>query len=200
MEPTIISLKFMLELHLQALLLSAQLGAEQGALRFPKVYNLPDMERPPVSLALEKLNVPHRVFRHETPVDSLEKAARDRSQRPTQVVRTILFRVTEDEFALVLVAGPGQISWKKLRKILGRSRITMATDEEVFSVTGYKVGTVGPFGLARQARVLIEAGVLNEEEVSIGSGMRDMAVILKSNDLYLALNGAEVVSLTENAA
>ncbi|MCE7858984.1 MAG: hypothetical protein DYG86_04255, partial [Chloroflexi bacterium CFX2] len=114
-----------------------------------------------------------------------------------QVVRTILFRVTEDEFALVLVAGPAQISWKKLRKILGRSRITMATDEEVFSVTGYKVGTVGPFGLAKQVKIMIEAGVLKEEEISIGSGMRDTAVILKSADLHLALNGAEVVSLME---
>ncbi|MCB9109842.1 MAG: YbaK/EbsC family protein [Anaerolineales bacterium] len=155
------------------------------------------MEVPPVSIALEKLNVPHRIFRHETPVTSLEKAASDRGQRPSQVVRSILFRITEGEFALVLMAGPGQISWKILRKILGRSRITMASDEEVLSVTGYKIGTVGPFGLLKQARVLIEAGVLKEEEVSIGSGMRDTAVILKSADLRLALKDAEVVSLTE---
>lgn len=155
------------------------------------------MNQPPVSLALEKLNIPHRVFRHETPVDSFEKAARDRGQRPSQIVRTILFRVTEDEFALVLVAGPGQISWKKLRKLLGRSRITMATDEEVLSVTGYKVGTVGPFGLAKPARVMVEAEVLKEEEVSIGSGMRDTAVILKSADLMKGLAGVEVVELFE---
>lgn len=155
------------------------------------------MNQPPVSLALEKLNIPHRVFRHETPVDSLEKAAGDRGQRPSQVVRTILFRVTEDEFALVLVAGPGQISWKKLRKLLGRSRITMATDEEVFAVTGYRPGTVGPFGLAKQARVLVEARTLKEEEVSIGSGMRDTAVILKSADLMKGLGDVEVVELFE---
>ena len=163
------------------------------------------METPPVSLALEKLNIPHRVFRHETPVDSFEKAASDRGQRPSQIVRTILFRVTEDEFALVLAAGPGQISWKKLRKLLGRSRITMATDEEVFSVTGYRPGTVGPFGLAKRAcpehgrrvRMFIEAGVLKEEEVSIGSGMRDTAVILKSADLMKGLGDVEVVGLFE---
>lgn len=155
------------------------------------------MENPPVSLALEKLNIPHRVFRHETPVDSFEKAASDRGQRPSQIVRTILFRVTEDEFALVLVAGPGQISWKKLRKLLGLSRITMATEEEVLAVTGYRIGTVGPFGLAKQARVLVEAGTLKEEEVSIGSGMRDTAVILKSADLMKGLGDVEVVELFE---
>lgn len=156
------------------------------------------METPPVSLALEKLNIPHRVFRHETPVDSLEKAASDRGQRPSQIVRTILFRVTEEDFVLVLVAGPGQISWKLLRKILGKSRITMATEEEVLAVTGYRIGTVGPFGLAKPVRVMVEAGVLREEELSIGSGMRDTAVILKSADLHRALGDVEVVELFES--
>lgn len=155
------------------------------------------MNQPPVSLALEKLNVPHQVFRHETPVDSLEKAASDRGQRPSQIVRTILFRVSEDEFALALVAGPGQISWKLLRKLLGKSRITMATEEEVLAVTGYRPGTVGPFGLSKPVRMLIEANLLKEEEVSIGSGMRDTAVIIKSADLMKALGNAEVVELFE---
>ncbi|RJP53912.1 MAG: hypothetical protein C4557_04040 [Anaerolineaceae bacterium] len=155
------------------------------------------MEQPPVSIALERLGVPHRVFRHETPVTSLEKAASDRGQRPEQVVRTILFRVTEGEYALVLAAGPGQISWKNLRKLLGRSRITMASEDEVLEVTGYRIGTVGPFGLAKQVRVMIEADVLKEEEISIGSGMRDTAVILKTADLHRALRGADVVELFE---
>jgi Cys-tRNA(Pro)/Cys-tRNA(Cys) deacylase len=156
------------------------------------------MEIPPVSLALEKMNVPHRVFRHETPVDSLEKAASDRGQRPSQVVRSILFRAAEEEFIMALVAGPGQISWKALRKYLGLSRVTMASAEDVLAVTGYRIGTVGPFGLARQVRVLIEAGVLMEEEVSIGSGMRDTAVILKTADLRHALGDAEIVELFES--
>ena len=155
------------------------------------------METPPVSLALEKLNIPHQIFRHETPVDSFEKAASDRGQRPSQIVRTILFRVSEDEFALALVAGPGQISWKLLRKLLGKSRITMATEEEVLAVTGYRPGTVGPFGLLKPVRMLVEAQLLKEEEVSIGSGMRDTAVIIKSADLLKALGDAEVVELFE---
>lgn len=155
------------------------------------------METPPVSLALEKLNIPHRVFRHETPVDSFEKAASDRGQRPSQIVRTILFRVSEEDFALVLVAGPGQISWKILRKLLGKSRITMATEEEVLAVTGYRPGTVGPFGLVKPVRMMVEAGLLKEEEVSIGSGMRDTAVIIKSADLMKGLGDVEVVELFE---
>jgi Cys-tRNA(Pro) deacylase len=153
------------------------------------------MEQPPVSIALEKMNIPHTVFHHEKPVNSFEQAAEDRGQRPSQIIRSILFRVGEDDYLMALVAGPAQISWKILRKYLGQSRLTMATEEEVLAVTGYRIGTVGPFGLPRQVRVLVEAGVLLEEEVSIGSGMRDRAVILGSADLLRALGNAEVVKL-----
>lgn len=154
------------------------------------------MEKPPVSTALEKLGMPHRVFRHENQVISFEQAASERGQRPSQVVRSILFRIAQDEFIMALVAGTDQISWKALRKHLGRSRVSMATEDEVFAVTGYRVGTVAPFGLPRQLKVLIDAGVMKEDEVSIGSGMRNTAVILKSADLHHALKDADVVSLT----
>lgn len=155
------------------------------------------METPPVSSALEKLNIPHTVFRHENPVHSFEQAASDRGQRASQVVRSILFRIAEDEFIMALVAGPAQVSWKILRKYLGKSRVSMATEDEVLAVTGYRIGTVGPFGLLNQVKVLIDSSVMLEEEISIGSGMRNTAVIMKSADLHHALKDSEIVSLTE---
>ena len=155
------------------------------------------METPPVSISLEKLGVPHTIFRHENPVHSFEQAASDRGQRPSQVVRSILFRVAGDEFIMALVAGPDQISWKALRKYLGRSRVSMASEDEVLTVTGYRIGTVGPFGLAHPLKVLIDASVMKEEVVSIGSGMRTTAVILKSGDLHRALQDVEIVELVE---
>lgn len=153
------------------------------------------METPPASIALDKLNIPHTIFLHEGSVESYEQAAQERNQHAGQVVKSILFRVRENEFALVLVAGPQPISWKILRKILGRSRISTATEEEVLEVTGYKVGTVSPFGLKKQVRVLIEANVLKEEIISTGSGVRNTAIIIKSDDLRRALHDAEVVEL-----
>lgn len=152
-------------------------------------------QQPPVSLALEKLGIPHNVFRHEGPVTSLEQAAAERGQRPEQVIRSILFRIGEDDFLMALVAGKAQISWKKLRQHLGQSRLTMAREEEVLEVTGYRIGTVSPFGLPRPLKILMDPGVLNEEVISIGSGMRNTGIILKSADLRRSLTGAEIVQL-----
>lgn len=153
--------------------------------------------QPPASLALEKLNIPHRIFRHEGQVTSLEQAASDRQQRPEQVVRSILFQIRPEEFLMVLVAGPAQVDWKKLRQFVRRSRIRMATESEVLEVTGYRIGTVSPFGLKNPIRILIDASVLKESEISTGSGVRNAAVILKSSDLRRVLAEAEIVSLTE---
>lgn len=162
--------------------------------------------KPPVSFALDKLNIPHHTFTHPGPVKSLEQAARERGQRPEQVVRSILFRIGEDEYLMALVAGPSQISWKALRSYLGQSRLTMASKDEVLEVTGYQIGAVGPFGTARplsgpgKIRVLVDPSVFVEEEISLGSGIRGTTVILKSADLKRALGEVEVVELLETAS
>jgi Cys-tRNA(Pro) deacylase len=141
---------------------------------------------------LDQLNIPYRIFQHPGEVHSLEQAARERSQRLEQVVRSIVFRLAQDEFVMVLIAGPTQVSWPALRAYLGQSRLTTASQAEVLSVTGYQVGAVSPFGLPAPLRVLVDQSVLQEEIISIGSGERNVTVILKTEDLLKALEGAEV--------
>lgn len=158
-------------------------------------------ESPPVSIELEKLNIPHLIFRHSGKVSSLEQAALERGQSPEQVVRSILFRIGVGEYLMVLVAGPAQISWKALRSYLGQSRLTMADKDEVLEVTGYLIGAVSPFGTARtlsgtgRLRVLVDPNVFVEDEISIGSGVRGTTIILKSEDLKRALGEVEIVEL-----
>ena len=156
-------------------------------------------DQPPASIALEKLNIPHQVFRHKNSINSLEQAASERNQRPEQVVRSILFQIRPEEFLMVLVAGPDQVDWRKLRQLVKRSRVRMATEEEVLEVTGYRVGTVSPFGLRNPVKVLIDQSVLKEEEVSLGSGVSGVAIVMKSADIRRALDEPEIVSLLENS-
>ena len=157
------------------------------------------MDKPPASIALDSLGIPHRVFLHEKPVTSFEEAASARNQRPEQIVRSILFQVRAGEFVMVLMAGRDQVDWRKLRQLVKRSRVRMATEEEVLEVTGYRIGTVSPFGVKNQVRVLLDASVLREEEISIGSGVRNVAIIMKSADVRKALGEVEIVELGGSA-
>jgi len=145
----------------------------------------------PVTQALAVKGVPYRIFRHPGPVTSLEQAAIERGQRPEQVVRSIVFRLAQDEFVMVLVNGSSQVSWAALRRYLGKSRLTMASEAEVLAATGYALGAVAPFGLPNPMRILVDEGVLYEEEISIGSGERGVTVILRSKDFFAALDQFE---------
>jgi Cys-tRNA(Pro) deacylase len=156
------------------------------------------MERiTPVGAELHARGIPFREFRHPGPISSLEQAAQERGQRPEQVVRSILFRLARDEYLMVLVAGPSQVDWKALRRLVGQSRLTMASADEVREVTGYEIGAVSPFALPRPLRVLLDESVSRETEVSIGSGERGTTVILNTADLLRALGDVERVSVTQ---
>jgi Cys-tRNA(Pro)/Cys-tRNA(Cys) deacylase len=149
----------------------------------------------PVSQVLTEKGIPHRVFVHAGPLRSLEQAAKERGQSPEQVIRSLLFRVARDETIMVLVAGPGQVDWKTLRQYLGVSRITMASEAEVLEVSGYEPGAVAPFGLPQPVRVLVDQSVLAEAEISMGSGVRGVAILMKSADLLRALGQVEMVNV-----
>jgi len=146
----------------------------------------------PATQALDLLSVPYRLFEHPQPPTSLEEAARQRGQVPGQIIRSILFRYEKDKFFMALMAGPGQISWRRLRLHLSVSRISMASEDQVLAVIGYAVGTVSPFGLLRPVQILADASVFEPEDVSLGSGVRGVAIIMKSADLQRALGEIEV--------
>jgi Cys-tRNA(Pro) deacylase len=146
----------------------------------------------PATRTLDQLTIPYRLFEHPHPPGSLEQAARERGQVPGQIIRSILFRYEKENFFLTLVAGPGQISWRRLRRHLGISRISMATEDEVLAVSGCVVGTVSPLGLPRPIRILADNSIFQSEEISLGSGVRGVAIIMKSADLQRALGKIEV--------
>jgi Cys-tRNA(Pro)/Cys-tRNA(Cys) deacylase len=146
----------------------------------------------PASRRLDQLNLPYHTFEHAQSPLSLEEAARQRGQEPGQVIRSIIFRFAEGQFIMVLIAGPGQISWKRIRTTLGVSRLTMASETEVLNSTGFVRGAVTPLGLQTPMRILADESVFKPEEISIGSGVRGVAIIMKSETLKKALGSIEI--------
>jgi Cys-tRNA(Pro) deacylase len=150
----------------------------------------------PVSLHLDSQKISYRLFTHASVITSLEQAAQERGQHPDQVIRSIVFRV-KDEYVMVLMAGARQVSWATLRKYFNQSRLTMAKEEELLQVTGYEVGAVSPFALARPMRILADESIFIHDETSIGSGVRGTTIIMKRDDLKKALGKVELGKFSE---
>ena len=146
----------------------------------------------PATLALTEMGIPHQIFSHSGPIHSIEQAADERNQDLNQVIRSILFRLSKGEFAMVMIAGKAQISWRVLRQHFGTSRLTMATPEEVEAVTGYKIGTVSPFGLKNHITMIADKNIFTPPAVSIGSGVSGTAILLRAEDFSHAIGEIEI--------
>jgi len=137
---------------------------------------------------LTRADVPYQVFYHTSKPVSTEAAAKERNQQPSQVIKTLIFRINQTSFFAVLCPGDRQISWKKLRQIFSSSRLTTATNEEVYRITGCQPGTVSPLCLPDGLPVLVDSSVNSNEIISVGSCVSGKAIILRSSDLLACLN------------
>jgi prolyl-tRNA editing enzyme YbaK/EbsC (Cys-tRNA(Pro) deacylase) len=65
-------------------------------------------------------------------------------------------------------------------------------------VSGYKVGTVSPFGLASNIPQFIDESVFQSNQISMGSGKSGTALIMESTEFIRALPDARTVALFGN--
>lgn len=129
------------------------------------------------------------------PVHSLAEAAEARGVEPADIVKTLVVRRGDDDFLFVLVPGDRQISWPKLRALLGVSRMSMPDAATARDVTGYERGTITPFGATRAWPVVADERVRGRR-ITLGGGAHGVAVALDA-DAALTVLGATVADVSE---
>lgn len=142
--------------------------------------------------ALDAAGIAYEVTRHGA-VGSLAEAAALRGIDPDRIVKTLVVRRSGDEYLFVLVPGDRQISWPKLRALLGVSRLSLPPPEDAFAATGYERGTITPFGSTHAWPVIADATVTGT--ISLGAGAHGVAVTVAADDVVRALD-ATVADVT----
>jgi Cys-tRNA(Pro) deacylase len=143
--------------------------------------------------ALDASGIGYRVVRHGR-VGSLAEAAAARGIEPRALLKTLVVRRADDDFLFVLVPGDREISWPRLRSLLGVSRLSMPDAATALAVTGYERGTITPFGSTRAWPVVMDASVTGQE-ISLGAGAHGVGVVAQADDVAAAL-GAQVADVT----
>jgi Cys-tRNA(Pro)/Cys-tRNA(Cys) deacylase len=128
------------------------------------------------------------VIRHG-PVRSLAEAARARGVEPAGVVKTLVVRRGDDDFLFVLVPGDRVISWPKLRRLLGVTRLSMPDAEAARQATGYERGTITPFGSSRPWPVIADERVRGRE-ITLGAGEHGVALAANADEILQALDAS----------
>ncbi|WP_199509982.1 aminoacyl-tRNA deacylase [Nucisporomicrobium flavum] len=137
--------------------------------------------------AVTSAGIEHRVVRHG-PVSSVAEAAAAQGVELRDLVKTLVVRRSDDDYLFVLVPGDRQISWPKLRTLLGVNRLSMPDAATAKEVTGYERGTITPFGSARPWPVIADERVRGRT-ISLGAGERGVALHVPADAAVSALQG-----------
>jgi prolyl-tRNA editing enzyme YbaK/EbsC (Cys-tRNA(Pro) deacylase) len=127
------------------------------------------------------------------PAHSLPEAAAGLGITPRELVKTLVVRRADDDFLFVLIPGDRQISWPKLRAVVGVSRLSMPDAETARAATGYERGTITPVGSSHGWPVYADREVAGR--IALGSGRPDQALFVDAAELVRAY-GATVADLT----
>jgi Cys-tRNA(Pro)/Cys-tRNA(Cys) deacylase len=144
--------------------------------------------------AAQSAGLTHRVIRHG-PVRSLAEAAAARGVEPADVVKTMVVRRGPDDYVFVLVPGDRNISWPKLRAVLGVSRLSMPDAATAQAATGYARGTITPLGSSTAWPVIADERITGRE-VTLGAGEHGVAIGVSADELIGAV-GATVADVTD---
>ncbi len=143
--------------------------------------------------AADQLGLTYEVTRHGR-VNSLEEAAAARGIEPARLIKTIVVRLSDDDYRFVLVPGDREIAWPKLRTLLGVNRISMPDKDTAFDVTGYVRGTITPLGSTRDWPVIADERITGT--ISIGGGDHGVGITVDAEALTKALS-ATVADVTD---
>tara|TARA_B100000767_G_C19673107_1_gene496132 strand:- start:323 stop:802 length:480 start_codon:yes stop_codon:yes gene_type:complete len=111
------------------------------------------------------------------------------------IVKSLLFR-TENTFVLSLIAGDKRCSLNKLKKIINKEDVSMASPEEVKTQTGYTIGGVSPVGHITLVEILIDKSLERFNYLYAAAGHPNCVFKINFKNLQKITNG-KIKELTE---
>jgi prolyl-tRNA editing enzyme YbaK/EbsC (Cys-tRNA(Pro) deacylase) len=144
-----------------------------------------------VRAAAERLGLDVEIRRFPSTTRTAVDAAREIGCELGQIIKSLVFLVDGDP-VLVLCAGTDRVDEAKLRALSGARTVRRATASEARDITGYPIGGVPPFALARSLRVLLDRALLRHETLWAGAGTGETVIRIRSGDLARASGGTVV--------
>jgi Cys-tRNA(Pro) deacylase len=112
---------------------------------------------------------------------SLEEAAAILGIDPATIVKSLVVKRHDGTFLFALVPGDRQISWAKLRAVVGVNKLQLPAQELALEATGYERGTITPFGSLTPWPVYVDSRVSGR--IAMGAGEHGYSAWVLADDL-----------------
>ncbi len=126
---------------------------------------------------------------------SLEEAARGLGIAPSHLVKSLVVKRHDGGLLIALVPGDRQISWAKLRALVGVNKLSMPSPEVALEATGYARGTITPLGADGELPVYADERTAGRR-IGMGGGEHGVSALVDADALVAAL-GATVGDITD---
>ncbi|RHW48581.1 proline--tRNA ligase [Lactobacillus bombicola] len=87
----------------------------------------------------------------------------------TKIVKSILYIVNEKDHVLVLIRGDKQVNEVKLTHLLDADSVRVASDDELYQLTGLKKGSVGPINATWADQIIADETIKNLVNTVVGA-------------------------------
>ena len=119
--------------------------------------------------------------------DSLEEAARILGITPGDIVKSLVVKRRDGSFLFALIPGDRQISWPKLRALVGVNKLSLPTADVALAATGYERGTITPLGSTVAWPVFADRSI-SGRRISMGAGEHGYSAFVDADALTVALD------------
>lgn len=125
---------------------------------------------------------------------SLEEAADLLGIPAAGIVKTLVVKRHDGTFLFALVPGDRQISWAKLRAVVGVNKLRLPEASVAFEATGYERGTIVPLGSTTAWPVFADSRISGR--IALGAGEHGTSAFVDAEQLIAGL-GATVADITD---
>jgi len=126
---------------------------------------------------------------------SLEEAAALLGLSPAGIVKTLVVKRHDGSYLFALVPGDRQISWPKLRAVVGVNKLRLPEAALALEATGYERGTITPLGSTTAWPVFADAAIVGLR-VAMGAGEQGKSAFVDADELIAGLD-ATVADISE---
>ncbi len=113
---------------------------------------------------------------------SLEEAAALLGVDPSVIVKSLVVKRSDDTYLFALVPGDRQISWPKLRALVGVNKLQLPDADRALAATGYERGTITPFGSTTPWPVYADSRLVGQR-IAMGAGEHGFSAWVDADEL-----------------
>jgi prolyl-tRNA editing enzyme YbaK/EbsC (Cys-tRNA(Pro) deacylase) len=106
---------------------------------------------------------------------------------PSDIVKSLVVKHKDGSFLFALIPGDRQISWPKLRGLVGVNKLSLPPADVALEATGYERGTITPLGSTTPWPVYADRTITGRR-ISMGAGEHGYSAFVDADALTTALD------------